>query len=501
KKIFPKEFTMISSYCRTVLVGDKVTLIGERINPTGKPKLKKALEEKNYTYILGEAVKQNEEGAEILDVNAGLPGIEEKTVLPHIIRQIQKVCDIPLQIDSSDYETMENAARVYNGKAVINSVNGKAESMEKVFPIAKKYGCCVIGLTLDENGIPKTAEKRVEIAQKIVSTAQEYGIPKKNILIDCLVLTASAEQENIIQTLKALRDVKYKLNVKTVLGVSNVSYGLPSRELLNKTFFVMAMSYGLDCAIVNTGNVEMMGVYDAFNVLSAKDLGSGKYIKKYAQQKAELPADKQENQFGLEYVLSKGLKGSIRESTLAELNKRTPMQIIDEIISPLLQTVGKKYENAELFLPQLMQTAEAVKAAFEVLKDHMKANGQMLKKGKILLATVRGDIHDIGKNIVKVVLENHGYEVIDLGKDVSEHDILKAAIENKVRLIGLSALMTTTVSSMESTIKYIKDNSDEFVFIVGGAVLNEEYATMIGADYYAKDALQAAEIVNSIFRE
>ncbi|HQO13059.1 MAG TPA: cobalamin-dependent protein, partial [Petrotogaceae bacterium] len=296
-------------------------------------------------------------------------------------------------------------------------------------------------------------------------------------------------------------DVKYKLNVKTVLGVSNVCYGLPSRELLNKTFFVMAMSYGLDCAIVNTGNVEMMGVYDAFNVLSAKDLGSGKYIKKYAQQKAELPADKQENQFGLEYVLSKGLKGSIRESTLAELNKRTPMQIIDEIISPLLQTVGKKYENAELFLPQLMQTAEAVKAAFEVLKDHMKANGQMLKKGKILLATVRGDIHDIGKNIVKVVLENHGYEVIDLGKDVSEHDILKAAIENKVRLIGLSALMTTTVSSMESTIKYIKDNSDEFVFIVGGAVLNEEYATMIGADYYAKDALQAAEIVNSIFRE
>ena len=501
KKIFPKEFTMISSYCRTVLVGDKVTLIGERINPTGKPKLKKALEEKNYTYILGEAVKQNEEGAEILDVNAGLPGIEEKTVLPHIIRQIQKVCDIPLQIDSSDYETMENAARVYNGKAVINSVNGKAESMEKVFPIAKKYGCCVIGLTLDENGIPKTAEKRVEIAQKIVSTAQEYGIPKKNILIDCLVLTASAEQENIIQTLKALRDVKYKLNVKTVLGVSNVSYGLPSRELLNKTFFVMAMSYGLDCAIVNTGNVEMMGVYDAFNVLSAKDLGSGKYIKKYAQQKAELPADKQENQFGLEYVLSKGLKGSIRESTLAELNKRTPMQIIDEIISPLLQTVGKKYENAELFLPQLMQTAEAVKAAFEVLKDHMKANGQMLKKGKILLATVRGDIHDIGKNIVKVVLENHGYEVIDLGKDVSKHDILKAAIENKVRLIGLSAIMTTTVSSMESTIKYIKDNSDEFVFIVGGAVLNEEYATMIGADYYAKDALQAAEIVNSIFRE
>jgi 5-methyltetrahydrofolate--homocysteine methyltransferase len=245
----------------------------------------------------------------------------------------------------------------------------------------------------------------------------------------------------------------------------------------------------------------MMGVYDAFNVLSAKDLGSGKYIKKYAQQKAELPADKQENQFGLEYVLSKGLKGSIRESTLAELNKRTPMQIIDEIISPLLQTVGKKYENAELFLPQLMQTAEAVKAAFEVLKDHMKANGQMLKKGKILLATVRGDIHDIGKNIVKVVLENHGYEVIDLGKDVSKHDILKAAIENKVRLIGLSALMTTTVSSMESTIKYIKDNSDEFVFIVGGAVLNEEYATMIGADYYAKDALQAAEIVNSIFRE
>ena len=501
KKTVPKEFTMISSYCRTVVVDDGFTIIGERINPTGKPKLKRALEEKDYSYILSEAVKQKEEGAEILDVNAGLPGIDEKTVLPHIIRQIQKVCDIPLQIDSSSYETLENAVRVYNGKAIINSVNGKAESMEKVFPIVKKYGCCVIGLTLDEQGIPKTSGKRVEIAQKIVSTAQKYGISKNNILIDCLVLTASAEQENIIETLKAVREVKQKLNVKTVLGVSNVSYGLPSRELLNKTFFVMAMSYGLDCAIINTGNTEMMSVYDAFNVLTAKDKNSEKYIKKYAQKKIESSTDNNGNQFTLEYVLSKGLKEKIKEATLAELNKRTPMQIIDEIISPLLQTVGKKYENAELFLPQLMQTAEAVKAAFEILKEHMKASGQTIRKEKILLATVRGDIHDIGKNIVKVVLENHGYEVIDMGKDVSEQDILKTAIENKVRLIGLSALMTTTVSNMESTIKYIKGNSDEVVFIVGGAVLNEEYASMIGADYYAKDALQAAEIVNSIFRE
>lgn len=501
KKTVPKEITMISSYCRTVVVDDGFTIIGERINPTGKPKLKRALEEKDYSYILSEAVKQKEEGAEILDVNAGLPGIDEKTVLPHIIRQIQKICDVPLQIDSSSYETLENAVRVYNGKAIINSVNGKAESMEKVFPIVKKYGCCVIGLTLDEQGIPKTSGKRVEIAQKIVSTAQKYGISKNNILIDCLVLTASAEQENIIETLKAVREVKQRLNVKTVLGVSNVSYGLPSRELLNKTFFVMAMSYGLDCAIINTGNIEMMSVYDAFNVLTAKDKNSEKYIKKYAQKKIETSVDNNGNQFTLEYVLSKGLKENIKEVTLAELNKRTPMQIIDEIISPLLQTVGKKYEKAELFLPQLMQTAEAVKAAFEILKEHMKASGQTIRKEKILLATVRGDIHDIGKNIVKVVLENHGYEVIDMGKDVSEQDILKTAIENKVRLIGLSALMTTTVSNMESTIKYIKGNSDEFVFIVGGAVLNEEYASMIGADYYAKDALQAAEIVNSIFRE
>lgn len=501
KKTVPKEFTMISSYCRTVVVDEGFTIIGERINPTGKPKLKRALEEKDYSYILSEAVKQKEEGAEILDVNAGLPGIDEKTVLPHIIRQIQKVCDVPLQIDSSSYETLENAVRVYNGKAIINSVNGKAESMEKVFPIVKKYGCCVIGLTLDEQGIPKTSGKRVEIAQKIVSTAQKYGISKNNILIDCLVLTASAEQENIIETLKAVREVKQRLNVKTVLGVSNVSYGLPSRELLNKTFFVMAMSYGLDCAIINTGNTEMMSVYDAFNVLTAKDKNSEKYIKKYAQKKIETSVDNNGNQFTLEYVLSKGLKENIKEVTLAELNKRTPMQIIDEIISPLLQTVGKKYEKAELFLPQLMQTAEAVKAAFEILKEHMKASGQTIRKEKILLATVRGDIHDIGKNIVKVVLENHGYEVIDMGKDVSEQDILKTAIENKVRLIGLSALMTTTVSNMESTIKYIKGNSNEFVFIVGGAVLNEEYASMIGADYYAKDALQAAEIVNSIFRE
>ncbi|HPX27812.1 MAG TPA: dihydropteroate synthase, partial [Treponemataceae bacterium] len=365
KKTVPKEFTMISSYCRTVVVDDGFTIIGERINPTGKPKLKRALEEKDYSYILSEAVKQKEEGAEILDVNAGLPGIDEKTVLPHIIRQIQKVCDIPLQIDSSSYETLENAVRVYNGKAIINSVNGKAESMEKVFPIVKKYGCCVIGLTLDEQGIPKTSGKRVEIAQKIVSTAQKYGISKNNILIDCLVLTASAEQENIIETLKAVREVKQKLNVKTVLGVSNVSYGLPSRELLNKTFFVMAMSYGLDCAIINTGNTEMMSVYDAFNVLTAKDKNSEKYIKKYAQKKIETFTDNNGNQFTLEYVLSKGLKEKIKEVTLAELNKRTPMQIIDEIISPLLQTVGKKYEKAELFLPQLMQTAEAVKAAFE----------------------------------------------------------------------------------------------------------------------------------------
>jgi len=491
KKITVKSKTLVSSYSRTVDFDSGTVLIGERINPTGKKLLKAALKEENYDYIVTQAIKQHEEGAVILDVNNGMPGINEEISLVTSVKEIQKITDIPLQIDSSDINAIEKAVRIYNGKPIVNSVNGKKNNMEKIFPIVKKYGCCVIGLTLDEDGIPETAEKRTEIAGKIIKTAEEYGIDKKNIIIDCLVLTASAQQKNVYETLKAIEMIKNKYGVKTVLGISNVSYGLPERNSVNSTFFIMALDKGLDSAIINTGNIEIMNAYYSYNVLSGKDLNSEIFIKKFSGA-----SDKKNNEnISLKYLISNGLKDNIEEYTESELKIKSPMEIIENIISPVLEETGKKYEKNEIFLPQLIQISQTVNLVFNVLKKYMVKDNSSGKE-KIILATVEGDIHDIGKNIVKVILENHGFEVTDLGKDVKAELILKTAKEKNIKLIGLSALMTTTVSSMENTISFLRKHMEGLTFIVGGAVLTEEYSKKIDADFYAKDAMSAAKILN-----
>lgn len=420
-----------------------------------------------------------------------MPGINEEISLVTSVKEIQKITDIPLQIDSSDINAIEKAVRIYNGKPIVNSVNGKKNNMEKIFPIVKKYGCCVIGLTLDEDGIPETAEKRTEIAGKIIKTAEEYGIDKKNIIIDCLVLTASAQQKNVYETLKAIEMIKNKYGVKTVLGISNVSYGLPERNSVNSTFFIMALDKGLDSAIINTGNIEIMNAYYSYNVLSGKDLNSEIFIKKFSGT-----SDKKNNEnISLKYLISNGLKDNIEEYTESELKIKSPMEIIENIISPVLEETGKKYEKNEIFLPQLIQISQTVNLVFNVLKKYMVKDNSSGKE-KIILATVEGDIHDIGKNIVKVILENHGFEVTDLGKDVKAELILKTAKEKNIKLIGLSALMTTTVSSMENTISFLRKHMEGLTFIVGGAVLTEEYSKKIDADFYAKDAMSAARILN-----
>jgi len=491
KKITVKSKTLVSSYSKTVDFDSGTVLIGERINPTGKKFLKAALKEENYDYIVTQAIKQHEEGAVILDVNNGMPGINEEISLVTSVKEIQKITDIPLQIDSSDIRAIEKAVRIYNGKPIVNSVNGKKNNMEKIFPIVKKYGCCVIGLTLDEDGIPETAEKRTEIAGKIIKTAEKYGIDKKNIIIDCLVLTASAQQKNVYETLKAIEMIKNTHGVKTVLGISNVSYGLPERNSVNSTFFIMALEKGLDSAIINTGNIEIMNAYYSYNVLSGKDLNSEIFIKKFSGA-----SDKKNNEnISLKYLISNGLKDNIEEYTESELRIKSPMEIIENIISPVLEETGKKYEKNEIFLPQLIQISQTVNLVFNVLKKYMVKDNSS-EKEKIILATVEGDIHDIGKNIVKVILENHGFEVTDLGKDVKAELILKTAKEKNIKLIGLSALMTTTVSSMENTISFLRKHMEGLTFIVGGAVLNEEYSKKIDADFYAKDAMSAARILN-----
>ncbi|MCR5349751.1 MAG: homocysteine S-methyltransferase family protein, partial [Acholeplasmatales bacterium] len=483
---------------------DNVVICGERLNPTGKKKLKEALINENYDYLVNEAIKQSEAGCGLLDLNVGVPKIDEPKVMVNAIRSVQEFVDLPLQIDSSNKDAIELGCRYYNGIPLINSVNGEKAVMDRVFPIAKKYGAVVLGLALDENGVPKTAEERFEIAKRIIDYAKSYGIPKHKIMIDTLVLTASAEQDLVKETLKALTLVR-TLGVKTALGVSNVSFGLPYRVQLNKIFLSMAMYAGLNMPIMNPLEAEMVAAIDSYNVLMSIDKMSEKYIDKYQNitvtqsidVKGEKKADSTE--LNLYNAVKKGLKNEIKALTIKELETNDVMYVINEILIKALGEVGKLYDKGKLFLPQLISSAEAAKVSFEVITNKFPKSGN--KKATILMATVKGDVHDIGKNICKVVCESYGYEVIDLGKDTPIEVIIEAEKKYKPFAIGLSALMTTTVISMEETIKELRKINTKAYILVGGAVLTEDIAKNINADYYTKDALGLVNVLEELIEK
>jgi len=488
--------TAASSGVKTVLFDEDLVIIGERINPTGKKDLQAALNNEDYDYVVKEAIKQVEEGSDILDINLSVAKIDEKMLFDNIIEDIQAVVDVPLQFDSSQPEVFEKSLRTYNGKPIINSVNGKQDSMDSIFPIAKKYGALVIGLTLDENGLPNTAEERLSIAMKIVNNAAKHGLNKKDIIIDCLTLTASAQQDQVKETLKGIRLIKEKLKVKTTLGISNISFGLPNRELINQVFLIQAIQSGLDSAILNSGDVKLMSAIYANNVLQGIDKNAQIYIDKVSDIKIEQIKN---DDISLPYAVFRGLKDIAISITKDLVKEVSPLDIIDKYLLPALDRIGKAYEEEEIFLPQLIQSAEAAKGAFSVINKELSSS-HVHKKDKIVLATVEGDIHDIGKNIVKVLLENYSYNVVDLGKDVSAEAILKSCQANEVMLLGLSALMTSTVESMKKTIELLKAKMPAIKIMVGGAVLTREYAREIGADYYAKDAQGAVRIANEVFK-
>lgn len=493
-----KEQTWVTSYASAVQIGKKAVVIGERINPTGKKRFQQALRNKEFDYILSQALEQEEAGAQILDVNVGLPDIDEADMMKETVVRLQNVCALPLQIDTGNLEALENALRLYNGKPMVNSVNGKLDSMESVFPLIQKYGAVVVGLCLDESGIPSTSKERLAIAQKIVKKAQEYGIQKKDIVIDGLAMTISSQSDGALVTLDTLQKVKEELNVSTILGVSNISFGLPQREIINSYFLSMALQSGLSCAMINPNNEMMKKAFDASMALMNQDAQCMHYISSYSKQVEEKKSENPE--ISLSFAIQKGIQDRVKEITTSLLETKEPLGIIDEELIPALDLVGKGFEQGTVFLPQLLMSAEAAKASFEVLKEKMEQN-QSLSKGKIILATVQGDIHDIGKNIVKVLLENYGYEVLDLGKDVAPEVIVKTAISEEVKLVGLSALMTTTVKSLEKTIELLhKEKPDTFV-VVGGAVLNQEYADQIHADHYAKDAMATVRYAEQILNQ
>lgn len=495
----PETICALTSGTETVELDNRVTVIGERINPTGKKLLKEKLRARDFGYLMEEAIRQSDAGADILDVNCGLPEIDEVYLLRRAVEEIQSVVNLPLQIDSSDSAAIEAAVRIYRGKPIINSVCGKPESMEKILPIAAKYGAAVVALTLDENGIPETAEERLSVAEKIVKTAAKYGIPPQDIIVDCLVLTASAQQELVKETIKAVSLVKEKLGVKTVLGVSNVSFGLPCRPKLNSVFLSACFGAGLDSAIINPMSSEVMDAVRAFRVLNGSDKDATEYISCYSNTEAT-PVSKQSTERDLKSLIEKGLKEEAAAKTKELLDAATdPMDIIENHYIPALDKVGDKYEKGVIFLPQLMQAAEAAKAGFEILREKTSSDKDLVTRGQILLATVEGDIHDIGKNIAKMLLENYGFEVIDLGRSVPADQIVESALSNNIKLIGLSALMTTTVSSMKDTIEKLKTAGCPAKVMVGGAVLSEEYAEFVGADYYVADARADVEIANKIF--
>ena len=494
RQIEKKNITTVTGYAESVEIGEKTVIIGERINPTGKKKLKEALKTNDVSYILNEAIEQENLGADVLDVNIGIPDIDEVSMLKDIVFEIQKVTNIPLQIDTSDFKAMEKAMRIYNGKPLINSVNGKEESMENIFPLVKKYGGTLIALTLDENGIPETAEERFNIAERIIQKAGMYGIEKKDIVVDPLAMTVSSNKESAKITLETIKLLK-NAGIKTSLGVSNVSFGLPSRENINSVFFANAMQCGLNCAIINPMSKMMMETYYCFNALNCQDENFSEYIEYFSDKKEENKIEKDYSD--LKRSIIKGMKLESIKNAKISLEKNDPLDVISNEIVPALDEVGKGFENNTVFLPQLLISAECAKEAFDVIKEKMPKDGNT--KGKIVLATVKGDIHDIGKNIVKVLLENYGFEVIDLGKDVDSSTIVECIKENSIRLCGLSALMTTTVSSMEETIKKIHEEKLNCKVVVGGAVLTKEYAENIGADCYSKDAMETVRYAEKIF--
>lgn len=497
-----KGLTVVSSYNHAVTFSRKPLIIGERINPTGKSKFKQALRDHDMEYIYKEGLVQEENGAHILDVNVGLPEIDEPQLMEEAVTGIQAIIDLPLQIDTSDTDAMERGLRYYNGKPMLNSVNGKKESMESVFPIAKKYGAVVVCLCLDESGIPETVEGRLKIAEKIMKTAAIYGIPKKNLVMDALVLTISTGQDNANVTLETLRRIRHELGLHTVLGVSNISFGLPERSRINTAFFTMAMNNGLSAGIVNPSSEPMMAAYYSFNALIGEDDQCMEYIAKASQtaDKPAAPAVSKSSALTLDEAIVKGLSESAYEATVKLLEQNTDsLTIINEKLIPALDVVGKGFEEKKMFLPQLLMSADAAKASFAAIKTSLSKQGKNSEsKGKIVIATVKGDIHDIGKNIVKTLLENYGFEMIDLGKDVDPEVVLKTVREQNVRLVGLSALMTTTVVNMEETIKLLRESGLDCKVMVGGAVLTQEYADMIGADFYSKDAMGSVRYANEL---
>ena len=499
---------------------DGITVVGERINPTGKKRFQQALRERDMNYILEQAVSQAEAGAQILDVNVGAPGVDEPALMEQVVKALQSVVSLPLQLDSSHADALERGLRVYNGKPIVNSVNGEPEVLEKVLPLCKKYGAAVVGLAIDKEGIQPGVEDRVAIARRIKEAALAAGIPQEDLYIDCLTLTASAQQKDVLATVEALHTCKTELGVRTILGVSNISFGLPCRTYLNTTFLTMAMYAGLDLAIMNPSSEEMMAAVYAYNVLTNRDPQSTRYIERYANRVPASTALAQANQNAvaaqgtqpggaaevsgpyapLIKAVEKGLKGEAAAQTRALLETKEALELVDEALIPALDIVGNKYEKGTLYLPQLLQAASAAQSAFEEIKTAIaKKGGTSESKGRIVIATVKGDVHDIGKNIVKVILENYGFEVIDLGRDVPVETVVNTVREKNVHLVGLSALMTTTLKSMEETIAALHAAKLDCKIMVGGAVLTPEYAEKIGADWYAKDAKRSADIAKEFF--
>ena len=478
---------------------DGVRVIGERINPTGKKRFQQALRENDIDYILERAIEQQDAGADILDVNVGLPGIDEPAMMTRVVKALQSVTDLPLQIDSSDPAAIEAGLRAVNGKAIVNSVNGRREVLEAVLPLCKKYGAAVVGLCMDESGIPADWRGRADIARRILDAALSYGIPREDVYIDCLTLTVSVQQEQARETLRALRWVKEELGLHTVLGVSNISFGLPARETVTASFLTQALYAGLDLPILNPNLQAVMDAVAAFRVLSGEDRGSAAYIERFSARPESRPVLLPESGLSIEDAILRGLGGETARLTVRALMERDELSVINELLIPALDKVGEKYEKQEIFLPQLISAANAACEGFELIKDRIaRRGGESVSRGKIVLATVHGDIHDIGKNIVRVVLENYGYTVIDLGRDVPAQEIVDAVLRENAGLVGLSALMTTTVLSMAETIKAIRRSGSGCKIMVGGAVLTEDYAMQIGADFYAKDAKQSADIAKRV---
>lgn len=509
KSYQPQKKSVDTTVCSasTVVEINGPRIIGERINPTGKKLFKQALVDNNIDYILTQALSQVSGGAEILDVNVGHPEIDEKKMMVRVLKAIQSVCDAPLQIDSTKPDVLDSGLRYYNGKPIVNSVNGEEKSLSTVLPLVKKYGASVVGLTLDENGIPKTAEGRFEIAKRIVSRAEELGIDRRDVYIDCLTLTVSAEQDACRETLKALHRVKTELGCKTCLGVSNISFGLPNRELVNRTFLTMALEEGLDLPIINPNVESMTGAVRAYRVLSGIDKNSVEFINAYNDAAPAVTSAPKNTEVDIFTAVYNGLKSEGAAVTKRLLETTDAMQIVNEMLIPALDKVGDDFEKNKIFLPQLIQSANTAQECFEVIKNHIsKTSGSPVSKGKIILATVKGDIHDIGKNIVKVLLDNYGYTVVDLGRDVDPQLVVNTAVEQNIKMIGLSALMTTTLRSMEDTIKLIRktkelqnpDGTSKCVVFVGGAVLTKDYAMKIGADYYCKDAKESVDTAKKV---